>query len=61
MKKMLTIFEVADALNVSVLTVRREIKRGNIEAFRVGGQIRFTENSLLTYLKRNVVEVGESA
>lgn len=61
MKKMLTIFEVADALNVSVLTVRREIKRGNIEAFRVGGQIRFTENSVLTYLKRNVVEVGESA
>lgn len=61
MKKMLTISEVADALNVSVLTVRREIKRGNIEAFRVGGQIRFTENSLLTYLKRNVVEVGESA
>lgn len=47
--KLLTIREVADALRVSVPTVRRLIRRGEIRAGKVGCQIRVPAEALEDY------------
>lgn len=42
--------EVAKILNVTPLTVRNEIEKGNIRAFKVGTEYRITEESLNEYM-----------
>ena len=44
-----TIAQIAADYNISPLTVRREIARGRLEAFRVGRQIRVTQVALDAY------------
>ena len=44
---------VAERLGVSVFTVKREVKRGALDFYRVGsghGRLRFSENHLQKYL-----------
>lgn len=45
-----TVEEVADILKVSPQTVRALIKRGEMKAVRVGGQIRIRQQDLDEYL-----------
>lgn len=47
-----TIPEIADALGVCTKTVRREIERGALRAFKVGRQFRITSGDYAAYLKR---------
>lgn len=47
-----TVEEVAKMLRVSVATVRRLIKIGEIEAFSVGNQYRVTQEALDKYMSR---------
>ena len=49
---MLTLTEVAGRLGVSVETVRRLIKRGNLKAVKVGNQLRVREADLDDYIRR---------
>lgn len=42
--------EVAKLLNVTPLTVRNEIEKGNIRAFKVGTEYRITEEALNEYM-----------
>jgi DNA binding domain, excisionase family len=50
--------QVADSLQVSVQTVRREIARGNLQATRPGGQIRISEKAMQSYGKRPLSEMS---
>lgn len=47
---LLTIPEVADRLNVSVKTVRRAIKAGELHSHRVGSLHRIAEDDLALYI-----------
>lgn len=51
--KLLTVPEVALAIRVSEKTVRRLIKRGDLQAYRLGerGQIRVDERELERYVE----------
>lgn len=46
-----TIEEAADFLNISSITLRRYIKAGKIEAYKIAGQYRFAPNDLLRFLE----------
>lgn len=49
--RLLTIRQAAEALTVSVLTVRREIDRGALPTVRVGERgVRITDDDLRAYL-----------
>lgn len=50
-RQLLALTKVADQLDVSVSTVRRLIRRGDLRACRVGYQIRIEEDELTTYLR----------
>jgi excisionase family DNA binding protein len=52
--RLLTEGEAADALGVSVDTVRRERKADKIRHTVIGGRVRYTENHLVAY-----IEAGE--
>jgi excisionase family DNA binding protein len=47
-----TIDEFAAYLSVAPLTVRREIKRGNLGAVHVGRSVRITPANVAAYLKK---------
>ena len=47
-----TVEEVAKILKVSVATVRRLIKIGELEAFPVGNQYRITQEALDKYMRK---------
>ena len=51
--ELLTIDEVAERLKVSTKTVRRWIERGELRIYRLGGQIRVSEEDLLAFLNKN--------
>ena len=53
---MLTIEEVADKLSISVMTVRRMVERGEMPAYRLGGQFRFKESEVDSYVDSQRVE-----
>ena len=55
--KLLTIREVADALQVSERTIRRLVNRGDLVGFKVGdrGQVRVKSEDLEAYLERQRV------
>ena len=44
--------EVADLMNVSVQTITREIQRGNLQAVRVGKQIRIPDYAIRNYVEK---------
>jgi excisionase family DNA binding protein len=48
---LLTVREVSSSLRVSEKTVRRMIARGELRAYRVGGQLRIARDSLIELLR----------
>jgi excisionase family DNA binding protein len=50
--KLLTYPEVADALGVSQMTVRRLVARGDLPIIRVGRQVRFDPFEVRLYVER---------
>lgn len=56
--KLLTLREVADALQVSERTIRRLVSRGDLTGFKVGdrGQVRVRNEDLEAYLERQRVQ-----
>lgn len=48
-----TIAQVAERLQVDDKTVRRLIKRGELKAYRLGRQLRISDDDLLAYLDKN--------
>lgn len=50
--------QVADALGVSEMTIRRLIRRGELPAVRVGIQLRVPRADVLAYLTRQREPVG---
>lgn len=61
--QLLKVQEVAEAMKVSVRTIRRLIKRGDLAAYKVGdrGQLRVQERDLEQYLNAHRVEVENKA
>jgi|SRR5579859_1361629 len=57
-ESMMTTEDVANYLKVDVVTVRRLVSRGQLAAYRVGAEFRFTLSDLRDYLKRQYVPVG---
>jgi excisionase family DNA binding protein len=55
MQRLLTSEDVAEWLRVDVVTVRRLINRGELPAYRVGGEFRFKESDLEEFLERQRV------
>jgi excisionase family DNA binding protein len=56
----LTLREVSATLRVSEKTVRRMIERGELRAFRIGGQLRISRDSLVDLLRAGEVRDGNS-
>ncbi len=56
--KIYTVKEVAAMFEVSDMTIRREIKRGNLRCFYVGNEARFTMMHLEEYA--NIKELGKT-
>ncbi len=59
MEPLMTSDEVAALLKVDVVTIRRLVNRGELAAYRVGSEFRFTQDDLDNYLKRQRVTVGD--
>jgi excisionase family DNA binding protein len=55
LEPMLTTEDVANFLKVDVVTVRRLVSRGELGAYRVGGEYRFAPDDLREYLRRQHV------
>src|SRR5690348_7953150 len=52
MEPLLTTDEVAAILRVDAVTVRRMVQRGELDAYRVAGEYRFSTELLQAYLAR---------
>ncbi|HWQ12971.1 MAG TPA: Clp protease N-terminal domain-containing protein [Roseiflexaceae bacterium] len=61
LEPLLTTDEVAAYLKVDVVTVRRLVTRGELAAYRVGGEYRFARADLLDYLSRQHVPARAAA
>jgi excisionase family DNA binding protein len=61
MEPLITSDEVASYLRVDVVTIRRLVNRGELPAYRVGGEYRFMKHELEEYLKRQRVPGGEGS
>jgi len=59
MEPLMTSDEVAAFLRVDVVTIRRLVNRGELTAYRVGGEYRFTQADLESYLQRQRISGGE--
>lgn len=61
MLKLLTLRDVAEALQVSERTIRRLVNRGDLVGFKVGdrGQVRVKSEDLEAYLERQRVHAGD--
>jgi excisionase family DNA binding protein len=62
MERLMTTEEVADVLRIDPVTVRRLIMRGELPAYRVAGEYRFTPTDVETFVtsQRVVVNVATS-
>src|SRR5215472_4372566 len=61
MERLLTSDELATYLRVDVVTIRRLVNRGELTAYRVGGEYRFMEPDILEYLQRQRVPASDSS
>jgi excisionase family DNA binding protein len=61
MDPLMTSDELATYLRVDVVTIRRLVNRGEITAYRVGGEYRFMEPDVTEYLQRQRVPANESS
>jgi excisionase family DNA binding protein len=61
MEPLLTSDELATYLRVDVVTIRRLVNRGELTAYRVGGEYRFMEPDIAEYLQRQRVQANENA
>jgi excisionase family DNA binding protein len=61
MEPLLTTDDVAGWLRVDVVTVRRLINKGELPAYRVGGEFRFKRSDLEEYLDQQRVPVSREA
>lgn len=52
LEPLLTTDDIAAFLKVEVVTIRRLINRGDIPAYRIGGEFRFMRNELMEYLQK---------
>lgn len=59
MESLLTTEDVAEWLRVDVVTVRRLVGRGDITAYRVGGEYRFKRDDLEGFLERQRIPAAE--
>ena len=50
MAQLLKINDVEDQLNMSKSSIRREIKRGNLQAIKIGKSVRISSEELNRYL-----------
>jgi excisionase family DNA binding protein len=53
--RLMTVEEVASVMRVSRMTVYRLIRRGQLQAIRVGRNYRVREDDLTTYLEASAV------
>ena len=51
MKTLLKINDVSKILNISIVSVRRQIKNGNLKAIKIGKSLRFDETDIEIYVK----------
>ncbi len=58
MDALLTTEEVAEVLRVEVVTVRRLVARGELAAYRLGGEYRFKARDIEDYLDRQRIPTG---
>jgi excisionase family DNA binding protein len=58
-ERLLTTEDVSEYLRVDVVTVRRLINRGDLIAYRIAGEFRFTKGDLEDFVKSQRVIVGE--
>jgi len=61
MEPLLTTEEVGEFLRVDIVTVRRLVNRGELAAYRIGNEYRFTRLDLEEFIKRQRVSTGENA
>jgi excisionase family DNA binding protein len=61
MEPLLTTEEVGEFLRVDIVTVRRLVNRGELPAYRIGNEYRFTRVDLEEFIKRQRVSTGENA
>ena len=61
MESLLTTEEVADFLRVDIVTVRRLVNRGELPAYRIANEYRFTRADLEEFMKRQRVSTKEEA
>ena len=61
MEPLLTTEEIADLLRVDIVTVRRLVNRGELPAYRIGNEYRFTQVDLEEFIKLQRVSTGENA
>jgi excisionase family DNA binding protein len=61
MSRFMSIKEVAEYLNLSQITIRRLIKKGEMPASKVGGQWRLEQDAVNIYLKRQAYFIADVA
>jgi putative molybdopterin biosynthesis protein len=54
MPKLLTVKQVAELRNMSVSYVYKSAERGDIESFKFGSSLRFTEDHVNEYMRKSV-------
>ena len=59
MNEIYSLEDVARLLKVSPKTVKREIAKGKITAFRVGRSLRFTREALQEYMRNQEIPANE--
>lgn len=60
MEPLLTTEEVAGYLRVEVVTVRRLVTRGDLQAYRIGGEFRFMEPDIESFVRSQRVSADDS-
>lgn len=56
----LSVRECAERAGVSADTIRREVKRGKLGAYRIGNQVRIDAQEWAAYLRKSKVENVQS-
>lgn len=53
--RLLTVYEVADILKLSVLTIYKYIRTNQLEAMEFGGHYRISESALTSFIQNHIV------